>query len=317
MILHEPEISQIDGRLRVQARIESQHPRLATLERLWFEVDAASGLAVSDRADAFLVAMTPIAMACGESLEVRGRVSPRLAWGVRELQRVHFAWWPRLVTIVDVRYAALEEAPVDERGAGVATAFSGGVDSMYTLWSHSGEREPIPGFRLGHALTINGFDLDVDLEETGRFAALRSIYTPLLAPLGVKLVTLRTNLREFRVAGLKKGGLLRTFGTALIASALVLQRAFGRFYLAGARGYQQFEADGSEPLTDHLLSTAGFQSIHDGADVPSRFAKLAVLGAWPEGLAALRVCSNPYWQNIDSERGVSTTAAPARNASGR
>ena len=39
---------------------------------------------------------------------------------------------------------------------------------------------------------INGFDLDVDLEETGRFDTLRAIYTPLLATLGVELVTLRT-----------------------------------------------------------------------------------------------------------------------------
>jgi hypothetical protein len=304
MIVHEPEISRIDGRLRVSAQIEARVPKLGALGRLWFEVDAASGLAVSDRADAFLVAMLPIAMACGESLEVRGRTSPRLAWGVRELERIHFAWWPRLVTIVDVRCSPLEEARQDERGAGVATAFSGGVDSMYTLWNHSREREPLPAFRLTHALMINGFDLDVDLAETGRFDTLRAIYTPLLATLGVELVTLRTNLREFRTAGVKKRGLLRSFGTALIAPALVLSRALGRFYLPAARGYTQFEADGSSPSTDHLLGSAGFQSIHDGADVPSRFAKLAALAQWPEAIAALRVCSNPSWRSVDSERGV-------------
>ncbi len=304
MILHEPEISRIDGRLRVHARIETRHPKLAAFDRLWFEVDEASGLAVSDRSDAFLVAMIPIAMACGESLEVRGRTSPRLAWGVRELQRIHFAWWPRLVRIVDVRCEALEEAPQGERGAGVATAFSGGVDSMYTLWSHTQDRESIPAFRLTHALMINGFDLDVDFAETGRFDTLRAIYTPLLATLGVELVTLRTNLRELRAAGVKKSGLLRSFGTALIAPALVLSRALGRFYLPAARGYGQFEADGSSPSTDHLLSSAGFQTIHDGADVPSRFAKIAVLAQWPEGLARLRVCSNPSWRSVDSERGV-------------
>jgi hypothetical protein len=304
MILHEPEISRIDGRLRVHARIETQHPKLAALGGLWFEVEAASGLAVSDRADAFLVAMLPIAMACGESLEVRGRTSPRLAWGVRELERIHFAWWPRLVTIVDVRCATLEEAPPGERGVGVATAFSGGVDSMYTLWSHTQEREPIPAFRLTHALMINGFDLDVDLQETGRFDTLRAIYTPLLATLGVELVTVRTNLREFRSAGVRQSGLVRSFGTALIAPALVLSRALGRCYLPAARGYRQFEADGSNPSTDHLLGSAGFQTIHDGADAPSRFAKVAVLAQWPEALARLRVCSNPSWRSVDSERRV-------------
>jgi len=304
MILHEPEISHQGGRIRVHARIEASHPKLAALGRLWFEVDAACGLAVSDRADAFLVALIPIAMACGESLEVRGRTSPRLAWGIRELQNVHFTWWPRHVKIVDVRYGTLEEAPVEDRGVGVASAFSGGADSLYTLWSHTRDREPIPGFRLSHALSINGFDLDVDLEESGRFDTLRAIYAPLLATLGVELVTVRTNLRAFRLAGTKQSGLIRSFATALIAPALALSHTFGRFYLAAARGYGQFEADGSNPTTDPLLGTAGFQTIHDGAQVSARFAKLAVIAGWPEALARLRVCSNPSWRSVDVERGV-------------
>ena len=304
MILHEPEISRVDGRIRVHARIESGHPKLARLDRLWFEVDASDGLEVSDRADPFLVAMLPIAMACGESLQVRGKTSPRLAWGVHELQHVHFAWWPRHVRIVDVRYDELEEAPPEARGAGVASGFSGGVDSLYTLWRHTQDREAIPGYRISHALLINGFDLDVDLEDTGRFDVLRAIYAPLLAPLGVELITVRTNLRELRLAGVGHSGGIRSFGTALIAPALALSRSFGRLYLAGARGYGQFEADGSNPTTDHLLGTTGFQTIHDGADVATRFAKVAVIAAWPEALARLRVCSNPSWQSVDGKRGV-------------
>lgn len=304
MIVHEPELARVGGRLRVQARIETRQPKLASLPHLWFEVDDASGLEVGDRADAFLVAMLPIAMACGEPLEIRGRTSPRLAWGVRELQRVHLAWWPRLVTSVDVAYAKLEEPSASERGSGTAIAFSGGVDSSYTLWSHTGDREPLPEFRISHALLINGFDLDVDLDDGGRFAALHAIYAPLLATLGVELVTVRTNLRAFRHAGVKRSGLLRSFGSALIAPALAVKGAFGRFYLAAARSYAQFEADGSNPSTDHLLSTAAFQTIHDGAGMPSRISKVAALLDWPAGIASLRVCSNPSWQNVDSERGV-------------
>jgi hypothetical protein len=153
-------------------------------------------------------------------------------------------------------------------------------------------------------LLVNGFDLDVDLEETGRLKALRTIYGPLLASLGVELVTVRSNLREFRLAGAGSGGLIRSFGTALVAPALALSRSLGRFYLAGAHGYASFHPDGANPSTDHLLGTAGFQSIHDGAEVPTRFAKTAVIAEWPEALARLRVCSNPAWRNVDPERGV-------------
>jgi hypothetical protein len=304
MILHEPELTRRDGKIRVESRIETRHPRLRGLGPLWFEVDEASGLAVSDRADPFLVGMIPIAMACGAEIEVRGRVSPRLAWGIGQLQQIHFAWWPRHVRVVDVFCERLEEAPPSERGSGVATSFSGGVDSFYTTWRHSGEREALPGFRLGYALLVNGFDLDVDLEETGRLAVLRAVYGPLLAERGVELITLRSNLREFRRAGAGRGGVIRSFGTALVASALALSPVLGRFYLAGAHGYAQFHPDGSTPSTDHLLSTAGFQSIHDGADVPTRFAKVASIARWPEALARLRVCSNPGWRSVDSQRGA-------------
>ena len=304
MILHEPELTRKEGRIRVESRIEATHPKLAGLDRLWFEVDEASGLAVSDRADPFLVGLIPVAMACREEIEVRGPVSPRLAWGIGQLQQIHFAWWPRHVRVVEVRCQKLEEAPPEQRGSGVATSFSGGVDSLYTVWRHTGEREAIPGFRLDYALLVNGFDLDVDLEETGRWEVLRKVYAPLLGALGVELISVRSNLRDFRLAGTGKGGVIRSFGTALAASALALSPSLGRFYLAGAHGYADFHADGSTPTTDHLLSTAGFQSIHDGGDVPTRFAKVAVIAGWPEALERLRVCSNPTWRSIDNQRGV-------------
>src|SRR6185295_16160895 len=103
-------------------------------------------------ADPFLVAVTPIAMACAEPVEVRGAVSPRLAWGVREFQGIHRLWFPRHVSAVEIHTSRLEEPPPGERGAGVAAGFSGGVDSMHTTWRHSAGREPLPGFRLTHAL---------------------------------------------------------------------------------------------------------------------------------------------------------------------
>lgn len=304
MIVHEPEIVRLDGRVRVQARVESADARLAGLDRLWFEVDEARGAGVSDRADAFVVAVLPVAMAMGESVEVRGRTSPRLAWGAREFQQVHHAWWPRQARVVDVRYAVLEAPSAAERGAGVASSFSGGVDSLHTVWQHTGGREAVPGFGLTHALMINGFDLDLDLGDTGRFDALRTIYGGLLASLGVELVTVRTNLRAFRVAGAGPSGVFHSFGTALTASALALSRAFGRFYLAGANGYGKVATEGSHPITDHLLATESFHTIYDGGGAPTRFGKIAVVAAWPDALARLRVCSNTNWRNVDVERGV-------------
>ena len=41
---------------------------------------------------------------------------------------------------------------------------------------------------MTHVLMVNGFDLDVDLEETGHFDALRAIYGPMASKLGLELV---------------------------------------------------------------------------------------------------------------------------------
>lgn len=296
MLIHPPETSTTGPRKRVTARIETPHSALRGLGELWFEVDGSDAEGLSDRSDAFFVAALPLAMSIGERLEVRGRVSPLLARGAREYQWIVNGWWPRQMQIVDIQFDSLE--PPADTAAGVAAVFSGGVDSFYTLLRHRRAEELIPPLALTHALVVNGFDLDVDLDETGHFAALREIYEPLLKRLGIELVVMRTNLRKFRLAGLTQGGLYNTFGTSLIASALALGRLLGRVYITGATPYRQLVTDGAHPLTSPLLSTEATVILHDGADA-TRVEKTTALAGWPETWSRLRVCWNPGWRNID------------------
>lgn len=300
MIVHEPVMARENGRTRISARIETTRRPLG-VDHLWFDVDDAHGIALSARADPFLVAVMPLAMALQERLEIRGPVSPRLAWGLREWQAIQATWWPAFPP-VHVTLEALVPAP--ERAGGVALAFSGGVDSLASLWRHTGGREPLPRFTVTHAMMVNGFDLDVDLAGTGRFDALRRIYAPLLEPLGVQLVEVRTNLRALRLAAIGGDRVIHSFATAIAAASMTASPAVGRLYLAGAVGYADLYPEGSHPLADHLLSTEGFDTIHDGADVPARFDKIAIVAAWPEALQRLRVCSNPGWSNVDVASGT-------------
>jgi hypothetical protein len=54
---------------------------------------------------------------------------------------------------------------------------------------------------------------------------------------------------------------------------------------------------GSNPVTDHLLSSKTFQIIHDGAAF-SRLQKVQQIANWPEALRGLRVC----WQGQQKDR---------------
>lgn len=298
MIIHEPVLTRAGGRTRVAATLEASNGALIGAGPIWFEADDAAGIPLSTRADPFLVAAVPLAMATGEDLEVRGEVSPRLLHGLQQFQIIHNAWWPEL-RVASIACPSLSHAP--DRASGVATSFSGGVDSLYTLRRHAAGRETVPGFAITHALLVNGFDLDVDLEDSGRFGALRRIYEPLLTPLGVRLLEMRTNLKTHRVAAIGLHRVVRSFATAVAAVAMTASPAIGRFYMAGAFGYRDQYPDGSHALTDHLLSTEGFETIHDGADAPTRVDKVAALASWPEAMARLRVCSNPEWRNVDYE----------------
>ena len=57
-------------------------------------------------------------------------------------------------------HAPLEPAaPVP--GGAVLTAFSGGVDSFYTLRAHVAGQEPDERARITHGLFVHGFDLSL------------------------------------------------------------------------------------------------------------------------------------------------------------
>lgn len=161
IVVHEPELAPRGDATRVTARVDI--PGFGTRE-IWFEADGDAGSFLSERGDAFAAALLPVASALGEPLEVRGAVSPRLAWGMRELLRIRRLWWPRSSRPVDLVFPRLEESP--RRGAAVGCGFSGGVDSLFTLFRHLPRNEMTPGYAVTHMVMINGFDLDNDLRES-------------------------------------------------------------------------------------------------------------------------------------------------------
>jgi hypothetical protein len=167
----------------------------------------------------------------------------------------------------------------------VACAFSGGVDSFYTLWSHIPQNEPYADYRLTHAIFIQGFDIPLTDELT--FTITRKEYALLMRKLGLSLVVAKTNVRHYA----QPIGWEFSHGAALIAVALVLQGGLSRFYTPGPRTYRYTDLRpvGLHPVLDHLLSTEALDVIHDGASV-DRFNKTAIIAKWPETYDRLRVC---------------------------
>ena len=265
---------------------------------IWFEADGEAGTFLSDRADAFAAAVLPVANALGGRMHVRGVVSPRLAWGLRELLRIHRVWWPRHGRPLELTFDRLEAPSV--RPAAVGCGFSGGLDSFYSVWQHLARNETIPGFPITHLVMIRGFDHDVD--EPGRFEALRAVYEPLAQQEGVRLITIRTNVgQQPRIRlGLDPHQWL---GGLLAVPALALGAGLARYYISAGEGYADLMPYGSSPITDSWYSTETLDIVHDGGDA-TRPEKLEAVSQWPECRTRLRVCRAEGWRNVDFERGV-------------
>lgn len=291
MIIHPPEIVEEADLISVGARIEFQTSGIRFPETLWFKLSKSCSPFIVDRVDGFAVALLPLAMILGEGLEIRGEVSPRLAYGMQEYQRIQHIWWPDRFNRIPIQCNDLKPINTYQDITGVGCAFSGGVDSFYTLWSHLSQNEHNPYYRISHALMINGFDFNADIDNVGVFShKARQLYEPVMKKIGVNILFIHTNLRRFVTEDMRSWqSFLYTFGSALAACALVFGHLFSRFYIASSNHYSQLHPWGSHPFIDRLLRTESMEIIHDALHL-TRLEKIAILSQWSETYARLRTC---------------------------
>jgi len=287
MIVHRPAVAWNSRETTVTAAVECERAGTALPPTLWFAFPSGVGAFVTDRADAFAVALLPLAMHLGEPMTVLGETSVRLARGLREYQWFQTVWKPEFFREVALSFEALRERDPGEGSGAVGSAFSGGVDSFHTLWTHLGENEPYAPFRITHCLLINGFDPDSDLAGTGEFPALQRLYESMAERLGVRLVVVRTNLLDFLGLDIQK----QAFAAFVTAPALALGRLFARFYVPSSYRFTDLGPfpDGSHPMLDHLLGSESLETIHDSGHL-TRVAKTLAIARWPETFDLLRVC---------------------------
>ena len=287
MIVHEPVKTIENGAICISARFELQKPIPHMPGSLWYRFSERHTGRVNSRADAFAPTALLVAMFAGEDLKIQGAISPRLAYHLCEYREIYHAWDPNLFKRINIQYEQIEPDSPEEGAGAVATAFSGGVDSFYTLWKHLPQNQPVPQSRVTHGLFVHGLDLRLADGENYRSSA--EPYARIFKDLGLELIQASTNayqFSEFRI------NWTMFFGTPLIGAALLLGPWLRRFYVpSGMPSYLKLFPQGSSPLIDHLLSTEGTEIVHHAASV-SRYDKLATLTKWPATHHKLRVCSD-------------------------
>lgn len=258
-------------------------------ERLWFECDLPESDSSSDDAEPFAVAMLPQAMREARDLVVHGAMSARLQRNLSELADAWHCWLPERYARARVVADSMTRPRLVQDGA--VAAFSGGVDSTFTLWRHAAQSS-FPGRRpLTHAVTIHG--LDIPLEDDAAFRGALARAGRATADLGIRLLPVRTNFRQV----VPKEWVM-SFGAALAACLHLFKGRCGIGLIASSKPYDDLLLpSGSNPITDPLMSGDGFEIVHDGAAF-SRAAKVTAIGQWPMGVETLRVC----WEGPQRDR---------------
>ncbi|MGA8260040.1 MAG: PqqD family protein, partial [Arenicellales bacterium] len=248
---------------------------------LWFAVPVEHSAALAKNADCFLLAMLLPAMSHKLSLRLcNGTVSGGL---VENLMCFQERWneWRSDFAVTDIQTGV--DSSVEPRPAsGRIAAFSGGLDSCYTLFRHNKALESsLP--RIEVVAMVHGFD--IPLTDSRGFAGAAAKAGCIADEAGAALLPLRTNVRGVYFDGEWDD----RHATALAAALTVCSGGYYAGIVSSTMNVGFPAMHGSNPATDPLLGSERFQISHFGFEA-SRFEKFRALSRWPLAIANLRVC---------------------------
>lgn len=286
MKISKPQIISKNEQVFYRVNVESVKGK----ETLWYSLDQSFGDLVSTSCDAALVALLIPAMANGEDIQVEGPLSERLFINLAKryqvlLQRI-------LPTLKQVKINAKDISSGHvSRATGVATGFSGGIDSYCALADYY-FADVSHGFKITHLLFNN-----VGSHGRGGEQLFQERYKrllPITESLGLPFLLINSNLPSFYD---KEMAFQKTASARNVSVALLLQRGIGRYMYASSNHYNNLynyeELDAYDTVILPLLSTESLDAFSIGSEY-TRVEKTTKVAEIPESYRSLDVCANPF-----------------------
>lgn len=250
-------------------------------QRFWYRFPSEHRAALSDSCDPYVLPAFFFAMQKNSDLLVHGQVSPSLLKNLVEFQATWASWRPGCYTPVDIT-AELESECDPKSNRSVLASFSGGVDTSFTVWRHHAGLAGRQNLQIQAGLMLHGFDIRLNQPEVFARAAIKA--QTMLESLGLKLITMATNLKKSDLH-------FDDAHPAILASCMMLlQGSYAAGLIASSNDYAHPNFPwGSNPITDRLLSSSSFSTVHDAAGF-TRIDKIRALADWAEASSDLRVC---------------------------
>lgn len=238
--------------------------------------------------DGFVGGMIFYVMKTGLPLHVQGSMSRAALRNLYEYQSVWARWKPESYKQVEIIPSSIVERITSKPDKAIS-AYSGGVDSIFTALRHRLGWLGNASYPLQAGLLVQGFD--IPLANTAQFNQLIERIQPFADEVGITFKKMRTNMRE--VSGQYWGD------SHLVQLACCLHNFSHEFDSALIGSGQPYNAlilpDGTTPITDHLLSGAQMNIVHDGAAY-ARSEKVAAISKHATAIKVLKVC----WEGADA-----------------
>lgn len=286
MRIKKPEIVQVGKEVFYSVKVESK----AGDKSLWFSLQDIFGDLLTSSCDAPLLALLIPAMARGEDIHVDGTLSERLWYNLsgpyQKLVR-HVIPWLHPVKI----YAGELQRPL-RPASGVATGFSGGIDSYCVLADHYFSKVP-DSFKVTHLLFNN-----VGSHGKGGERLFRQRYARLeqvVERIGLPIVMINSNMETFYGRDI---AYQQTHTTRIASAALLLQGGIGRYMYASAHNYasifvgETYDMAFTDAISLPLMSTEAMEVFAVGSEY-TRVEKIIRVADLPGSYTTLDVCVNP------------------------
>lgn len=261
MIISEPTISQKGEKVFYRTQVTATSGK----RDLWYSVDKKYGDMLSDSADAALLALLFPAMVRGENIEIKASISERLYYNLsKSAQVVLQSIFPKLHKI-NIKPRELSDS--HQQSQGVATGFSGGIDSFCVLADHYYSDSVPDGFRLTHLLFNNVGSHGAGGESlfNKRFSRLQS----LAEKIGLPILAINSNMDSFYYD--LGYAFVDTHTPRNVSVAHLLKGGIGRYYYASTHDYTAIGTSGGkmpqcEPFLLPLFSTKTMDVIASGSE---------------------------------------------------
>ncbi|MCL2017230.1 MAG: hypothetical protein FWG80_00435 [Alphaproteobacteria bacterium] len=240
---------------------------------------------MTDRADPLIMALVFPMMRIGGNFEIHGaKFSREFADNIKLFTKIWNLWKPEQYKSVNITGDEIKNEKFNNDGK-LITCFSGGLDATYTAYKYAKKLATGKNYFYDKSVFIHG--ADIPLNQPDKYKAALNSAMETTRDIGVDLVRVETNYREFPHDWEMEHG-------AIMAATLMFFQGGYSFGCATNQHIHRFQIIwGLNPFTDNLMSSDVFHFFNDGYE-HNRCDRAGLIKDWDIGVKNLRVCWSNY-----------------------